>query len=702
MGTLRIDSISIKFDKEILSNVSYSFKSGKMYLIQGQSGIGKSSLLNVMGLLQRPTTGQVFSDDVNLWELSDKSRADFRLANFGFIFQDHNLINGLTLGDNLSVPLLKSDVPADEQRNLVLKTLGDLDLNDRSNISAPQLSGGEDQRGAIGRALITGAKVIFADEPSNSLDHDKAVQLYEELSHLAHDLNKIVIVVSHEELPKNYADVVLTILDQHLIEQHQSVEPEQSVSHPDQNISQVKPDFSSIITSKEALHYNKINSKAKKQLPWPVLIVVTLLLSISGVILTIPQVLAQQQEVTLSKATDNSIFVTNDTLGSNSNQDLEPFRNLSNQEESIIGKVKGVKIVYKYFNFVSYGLTKDNAKDPEPTSIPINIGNKKYSIAKTFSIQPLYPEDISRKYFFSQGTPKVNKDGLVVSQTFLDNNHISSKGLVGHNISLTIYVPYAEFLATSELPSNNKKTVATDGNIYVPVKLTTKITGILADNYPYNRSELGNGLFMDYAQMTGILQDTIKKNPLKGQIFPSFKQQAFGFSALVVQAKTFNDTMAIGNSIKGISPSLHVTSIAQNIAALNQSIQDSQHSSTNFAILIIIATTVVLMITFFFTNRSRMQEIGILKAIGYSSQDIRKILLVNGFRYSLIMFILAEIIDAAILFFLLRTMLLYPGQFLLSTLLANLILAFGVILIASLLPIRRLNKLDPVNIIERG
>lgn len=702
MDYLRIQSLGIKFDRQILANVSYTFQSGQLYLIQGDSGIGKSSLLNALGLLHHPDEGQVIFNQLDLWSLTDQQQADFRLQNFGFIFQNHNLVNGLTLRQNLAVPLLKSDTADTQRQEQIAQSLSALDLAERADTPAAQLSGGEDQRGAIGRALITDAKVIFADEPSNSLDHDKAAAIYAELAALAHRANKIVIVVSHEDLPQEYADVILNITDKQLLQVRGKEAHSPAIETSSTNPSPTPEKPLSIISGKKARMYNHMNGRSKKQIPMAILLIVTMLLCISGIILTMPQVLAQQQEAALTKATDNSIFVTNDTLHSNSSQDLDAFRNLSKKQYTNIRNLHGVASVYPYYTFVSYGLTKSNARTPEPNSTNLTIGRKVHAIDKTFSIEPLYPEVIKKHYLFSRVNAHELSSGIVVAQSFLDNNHISSKNILGKTISLKTYIPYAQYLSTSELPDDNNKQVKTDGNIYASYTLHAKIAGVLASNYPYLRSELGNGLFMNYSTMNQLLKKTIKANPLRSKIFANFQQQAFGYSALVVQAQTFNDTVSLNKELKGISPSIHVSSTAQDIDSLNKSIQSSQQSATNLAILIIITTVITLMITFFLTSKTRLHEIGILKAIGFSTQDIRKILVVNGLRYSDIMFLVAEVIDVITLLVLQHYFLLYPGQFLLSTTIANLILAFGTVYIAGLLPIRKLSTADPITIIEEN
>ncbi|WP_164506826.1 ABC transporter ATP-binding protein/permease [Lapidilactobacillus bayanensis] len=699
MSKLVINSLDIKFEKEILKRVSYEFDSGKVYLIKGESGIGKSSLLNVLGLLRRPSAGQVYFNDVNLWDLNDSDRANFRIKNFGFIFQEHNLVKQLSLEQNITIPLLKTTLSVQDRRRIVDNTINSLNLSGKQKVNSNQLSGGEDQRGAIARALVTDAEVLFADEPTNSLDHNNAVQLYEKLQSLAHEQNKIVIIVSHEELPVAYADVVLSINNTKLIGiSNRSVD----LAKTNQvELKTNKPNFVTRLDFNSALQYNKINQQTRRQIPMLILIVIIALLSVSSLILTMPKILASQQEASLNSATDNSIFITNDTIKSKSGQDLDPMRDFTTKEISEIKHLPDVISLNKYFTFVSYGLTKNNVRSAVPNSTSIRVQNKRYTISKTFSIQPIYKSDLIKKYLYTLGQAKKEGHNFVVSQSFLADNKIPIHNIVGKTLRLQIYVPYAQYISTSELPNNNKKIVKTDGNIYTQILLARKVTGVYADNYPYNRSENSNALFLDYVTMNKMLQDAIKENIQKKRIFPEFKQRGFGVSALVVQAKNFNNMTSLTHAVQSMSPIYNVSSIAQNVDSLNDSVKKTQKSVTNMALMIIVGTIATLTITFFLTNKNRFVEIGILKAIGFTTADIRRILLINGIRYSVILFVCSEILDVISMLFINNVVPIDLIKVLLSAFVTNVFLSFGIVLIASLLPIHNLSHIDPLEIIKK-
>lgn len=133
---------------------------------------------------------------------------------------------------------------------------------------------------------------------------------------------------------------------------------------------------------------------------------------------------------------------------------------------------------------------------------------------------------------------------------------------MGKQVAFEVYIPYAQYLSESELPTNNKKKVAIDGNIYVQQPLAATITGVYASSYPYDRSEQGNAFFMDDASMTTLLHSAIRANTTSDQIFQGFKQQPFGYSALRLEAKSYNDMVSMTKTIKSSSGFYSVSSVA--------------------------------------------------------------------------------------------------------------------------------------------
>ena len=201
-------------DKELraVNEVSFEIKEGEFVSITGRSGSGKSTLLYQLGLLDRPTYGEILIDGKDVSKLSSQERTIFRLENLGYVFQDYALLPELTALENVILPLMASEEKWDnikEKGSLVLEQVG---LGERLNNYPSQLSGGEKQRVAIARAIVNGPKILFADEPTANLDSKRA----DEIINLLFDLNKrglTIMLVTHEEKYIQRADRIIKISD---------------------------------------------------------------------------------------------------------------------------------------------------------------------------------------------------------------------------------------------------------------------------------------------------------------------------------------------------------------------------------------------------------------------------------------------------------------------------------------------------------
>jgi len=203
----------------VLQEVTVQLRRGELVLVMGPSGSGKSTLLALLSVLMRPVAGRIMALGKDLWELSATSRKQFRQQHFGFIFQGYNLFPALTARQQLEIVLrwgegISADVAAGRS-NEMLDRLG---LSEKKGLRPAQLSGGEKQRVAIGRALIKEPKFIFADEPTSALDWEHGKQVVELLQAAANARGASVFVVSHDSRIVPYADRVFHLEDGRLNE----------------------------------------------------------------------------------------------------------------------------------------------------------------------------------------------------------------------------------------------------------------------------------------------------------------------------------------------------------------------------------------------------------------------------------------------------------------------------------------------------
>lgn len=203
---------------DVLQNINYKFEPGLFYAIMGESGNGKTTLINILGLLENVTSGKYLIANQDVTHLNDKETALLRRDYIGFVFQDFNLDDNLKAYENVMVPMLINK-NINNPKKQAINILQELGLEDRLEHYPKQLSGGEQQRVAIARALANNPKVILADEPTGNLDSENEKKIFQILKKLSKD-GKCVIVVSHSNTIKKYADIVLKISKGKLSDNH--------------------------------------------------------------------------------------------------------------------------------------------------------------------------------------------------------------------------------------------------------------------------------------------------------------------------------------------------------------------------------------------------------------------------------------------------------------------------------------------------
>ena len=197
----------------VLRGVTLNVGEGEIIAIVGASGAGKSTLLHIIGTLDTPTSGSVRYEDVDVFALSDDDRARFRNRQVGFIFQFHHLLPEFTALENVAMPALILGKKLPEVRGRALELLTEVGVADRAEQKPPKLSGGEQQRVAVARALMNNPKVILADEPSGNLDSANADILHNLIRNLSRNRGQTFVVVTHNESLARQADRILRIAD---------------------------------------------------------------------------------------------------------------------------------------------------------------------------------------------------------------------------------------------------------------------------------------------------------------------------------------------------------------------------------------------------------------------------------------------------------------------------------------------------------
>jgi len=199
-----------------LDSLNLEIEQGEFCAVMGPSGCGKSTLMNVLGLLDNPTAGKYYFMGNEVSDYSEKDRAQLRKGNIGFVFQSFNLIDELTVFENVDLPLLYLGVSSDEREKKVEAALERMDMMHRRNHFPQQLSGGQQQRVAIARATVADAKLILADEPTGNLDSDRSDEVMNLLAEL-NEQNTTIIMATHSPHDADYARRVINLFDGQIV-----------------------------------------------------------------------------------------------------------------------------------------------------------------------------------------------------------------------------------------------------------------------------------------------------------------------------------------------------------------------------------------------------------------------------------------------------------------------------------------------------
>lgn len=207
-----------ELESTALNQVSFEINSGEFVSIMGPSGCGKSTLLNILGMLDKPESGSYEFLGKEIAQYNEKQRSEIRKKNIGFIFQNFNLIDELTVFENIELPLIYNKISSSERKKRVDDIIQKIGVAHRSNHYPQQLSGGQQQRVAVARALITEPELILADEPTGNLDSSHGNEVMDLLCKL-NESGTTIIMVTHSAHDASYSNRTINLLDGQIVAQ---------------------------------------------------------------------------------------------------------------------------------------------------------------------------------------------------------------------------------------------------------------------------------------------------------------------------------------------------------------------------------------------------------------------------------------------------------------------------------------------------
>lgn len=467
------------------------------------------------------------------------------------------------------------------------------------------------------------------------------------LTELAHKFNKIVIVVSHDDSVIECCDCVYSIENKKIIKtkENKSKEVETYSAGKKKRIREF------------IKRYEELRRKEYK-LNKALIAITSVIIAITCLSFNFGETFVDEQKKFINSISDRRILVINDTMGLNSTGDYSEAMSFKKDILHKIQEIPNVDKVYEYYEFSSYGIAvEDGVSKIEVYLDEGDIVKKEYNNSyiadgNEYTVAPIYPEDDVRSFLEYKNE---DENGVYLSYNMACSLVDNIEDLVGKKMVLTCFVPTKLYLSEATKPvskdeeknSSGNQRIEIDGYISKLVEIEVNVAGILDNSYENDRSiNNGNFIMLGFDKMNKIIEENIDST--ETQSFEGFEERELASSMLVVYVDNFDDLAKVEEKINTFSSSISIINKAGDISKIQNNIDNTRNIMVIISIVLVVITTIMFSLLYFYKNRERNKEIGILKAIGLSKKDVLR-LIANNMRKNTIYTILLSGIIAVVI-----------------------------------------------------
>lgn len=609
-----LNNLNVKFDKVLFENSGISIPNGKITAIVGNSGIGKTTLLYMLGIISSQKKGNYFFCDEKIDLYNDEECSNIRKYRIGYIFQENNLNEQLTIKNNIKISAMISgiDISDIEISDLIKYVNLDCNMDDYPN----KLSGGEKQRLAIACALSKKPDLIIADEPTSALDEDNITLMMSIFRKYAHSENKKIVIATHNSYIYNESDIIYKIENRRIVLEKGEVKETSDnycKNEKRENIYKTGKDRNKKLSSSFFLYY-AINRSYKDAIKKRLVLV---FLSIAIAFTVLSANFGRQYEKSLNdqmnKISNNNIFVINQTAPLSDKKNVDEYLSIDKSYFDKLSQISGVEKVYPFIEFRSFGA--NNNELVSSSTIIKSDGTKfifdqeKEGDYAQYTVLPYVDNNYMkvRSIVYNENVEK----GVYLSKSLADKLEI--KSLEDEKMNIEICVPDS---VIQGLVTFNDIDYKADFDMSNQRTIEVTIKGILDESFINTFSIYGeDNIYMDYNDMTEIVQKSVQSTSLKK--IPS--------SAVIIHISDFTLLDDIKEKISYLNPNFICISEFQDIESMKKTISSSKIAVLVFSVVIFLIVFILMSVVYVQQVESRKYEIAMLKANGLTKKEIAKL-----------------------------------------------------------------------------